>query len=376
MPLPRRGSNSTSRGLDRLQASLTNLQAVHAAQKGMSEPAHAPMAGSEAQESAAATDGAELSSIPLEAAELQDGTLCQLPIDQIHIADVNVRLVTDADPDLVELAQSMQERGLLQPIVVGVDRGQYILIAGERRLRAARQLGWTTIPAVVTLKARPEWAIDMLVENIQRKQLDPWEEAQGYRRLLDQGWSLRQIARRVAKSPGYISVVLKLMSYPAIRAALEARTIPSLSLAMELNRLMTTDGTPIQPGVLDAAIDFIRRAKPTQAELREWVHEALARIEAERPVPPGRSHARRRPTSFLRREVQRWQVIRERELPQLSALELRALRSFLEEQLTFLTHLEGEQSGKAPQQLDPEKPDQAKALDPENPDEAQARDGV
>lgn len=302
------------------------------------------------QEPAAPAPSAELPAKPVEegaaepaaasfAAGPEPERITELPVDVIEVQAVNVRVVADEDPDVAELAQSMQERGLLQPILVGVDRGRYVLIAGERRLRAARALGWRTIPAVVTLKPRDEWTVDMLVENVQRKALDPWEEAEGYRRLLQQGLSLREAARRVGKSPGYISVLLKLTAHPAIRAALQARTIPSVALALELNRLLAADGTPLRPGLLEAAIDYIRRAKPTQPELREWVYEQLR--AADTPAPTARR--RRRATSLIQREVQRWEQLRNRELPRLTPLELRALRTLLAEQLEYLTALEARQ---------------------------------
>src|SRR5262245_59546209 len=90
-----------------------------------------------------------------------------------------------AEEALDELASSLRRHGLLQPLVVRRVAGHYELIAGERRLRAAERAGLETVPVVVR-EARPEERLELaLIENLQRENLTPLEEAEAYRQLLD-----------------------------------------------------------------------------------------------------------------------------------------------------------------------------------------------
>lgn len=126
--------------------------------------------------------------------------------------------------ELAELEQSIRSSGLLQPITVRhASGGGYELIAGERRLRAASRIGWTEIPAVVRdLDDRTMLTLAM-VENLQRSDLNPIEEADGYRRLLDEfGLTQQQVAEVVGKDRSTIANALRLLQLPAdVRRLLE-----------------------------------------------------------------------------------------------------------------------------------------------------------
>ena len=123
------------------------------------------------------------------------------------------------DEALAALAASITEVGVLQPIVVrpGEPEGTYVLIAGERRLRAAALAGLGSIPAVIRSAESDEWYLsEALIENVQRKDLSPLEEAAAYRNLLeDFGMTHEQVATRVGKSRSAVTNTLRLLQLPA-----------------------------------------------------------------------------------------------------------------------------------------------------------------
>ncbi len=136
---------------------------------------------------------------------------------------------TAFDPEaLAELAASIREHGLIQPLIVtqqGPER--YQLIAGERRLQAARMAGMATVPVIVK-EATPQQALELaLVENIQRADLNPLEEAAAFRQLVDEfGLSQEQVAERVGKSRVAVTNTLRLLRLPAeVKQALADGTI-------------------------------------------------------------------------------------------------------------------------------------------------------
>jgi ParB family chromosome partitioning protein len=125
------------------------------------------------------------------------------------------------EEDLAELVVSIREIGVLQPIVVrplvgAVDGGpQYELIMGERRLRATKQLGLTSIPAVIKNTADEDMLRDALLENLHRANLNPLEEASAYQQLLtDFGITQEQLGERIGRSRPQITNTLRLLRLP------------------------------------------------------------------------------------------------------------------------------------------------------------------
>jgi ParB family chromosome partitioning protein len=119
------------------------------------------------------------------------------------------------DDTLEELAASMREVGVLQPIVVTESGDSFVLIAGERRWRAAKRAGLTSIPAVVREATGNSTLVEALVENVQRQDLSPLEEANAYRQLLENyGMTQEAVADRVGKSRPTISNTLRLLQLP------------------------------------------------------------------------------------------------------------------------------------------------------------------
>lgn len=146
----------------------------------------------------------------------EDNTIRDLEISQIKPSQYQPRR-TFAPDQLTELAHSLAKNGLLQPIVVRqVGAQQYEIIAGERRFRAAQQLKWTTIPALVRNYSDQQSASLALIENLQRQDLNPIEEARAYKKLAAMN-NLRQedLAAQLGKSQSYIANKLRLLKLDA-----------------------------------------------------------------------------------------------------------------------------------------------------------------
>ncbi|MEX1271312.1 MAG: ParB/RepB/Spo0J family partition protein [Acidimicrobiia bacterium] len=139
-----------------------------------------------------------------------------LPVDSIVPNPQQPRTRFD-DEALAALAESIAEIGLLQPIVVRESDTGYVLVAGERRLRAAKRAGLTEIPAVIRAVDDDAGSlVQALVENVQREDLTPLEEAAAYQQMLDDfGMTHTAIAERVGKSRSAISNALRLLGLPA-----------------------------------------------------------------------------------------------------------------------------------------------------------------
>jgi ParB family transcriptional regulator, chromosome partitioning protein len=125
--------------------------------------------------------------------------------------------VTFDPADLAELESSLKVHGLLQPVVVRKAPGGdgYELIAGERRFRAASRLGWTDIPAIIRQVDDSELLTLALIENLQRSDLDPVEEAEGYRKLIDDfGLTQQEVAEAIGKDRSTVANILRLLNLP------------------------------------------------------------------------------------------------------------------------------------------------------------------
>ncbi len=138
-----------------------------------------------------------------------------LKTEQIHASRFQPRLVFSQEK-IEELARSIQEKGVIQPILVRtVSDDSYELIAGERRLRAVKHLGLTEIPAIVRRIADADLLETSIIENIQREELNPIEEAKAYRRLAQEfGHTQDHIANRVGKDKTSVSNLLRILNLP------------------------------------------------------------------------------------------------------------------------------------------------------------------
>lgn len=150
---------------------------------------------------------------------------------QIDVGDIvsnpfQPRTVFDED-SIAELARTIHTHGVIQPIVVRRRNGRYEIIAGERRWRAVKSLGWSTIPAIVREMNDAQTASAALIENLQREGLTPIEEAVAYQQLLElHGLTQESLAQRLGKGQSTIANKLRLLHLPSgVQEALMTRTI-------------------------------------------------------------------------------------------------------------------------------------------------------
>jgi ParB/RepB/Spo0J family partition protein len=154
-----------------------------------------------------------------------------LPLSSISVTGDNPRRALVLD----ELKESIEAHGLLQPVVVRrARRGRYELIAGHRRFAAVSELGWPTVPAVVRSDAQLQAPVLGLVENLQRRNLQPTEEAAALEALVRvRGWTTREVAEAVKRSQAYVSKRLRVFEDPLMAPAVLNNQL-SVSAAEEL----------------------------------------------------------------------------------------------------------------------------------------------
>ncbi len=192
---------------------------------------------------------------------------------------------------LAELALSVREVGLLQPIVVRkVMPGHYELVMGERRWRAAERAGLERVPAIVRDTAENDMLRDALIENLHREQLNPLEEAAAYQQLLDDfGVTHEELAQRVGRSRPHISNTIRLLNLPpavqkrvaaGVLSAGHARALLVIEDPYEQDRLahrIVAEGLSVRAVEEIAAVGDGARVKPER------------RPAANKPVAPGLS---------------------------------------------------------------------------------------
>ncbi len=215
-----------------------------------------------------------------------------VPLDRIDPNPQQPRM-SFAEDTLLELAASITEHGVLQPILIRPgDEGRYQLVAGERRWRGARIAGLTDIPALIE-EIDDDTALEIsIIENLQREDLSPLDEALMYERMTtDHGYSLRRLAQKLGKDKGYIENRLRLADAPAEIKQLVSLRKDTLSHAYELLKVddpkkrrklaeqvgrgelslvklrERIDGRPPREAAGDASVnDVIRAEEPQPAE--------------------------------------------------------------------------------------------------------------
>lgn len=142
----------------------------------------------------------------------------QIPLVQIG-ANPDQPRKTFSDNELAELAASIKEKGVLQPILLRSVQGRphlYEIVAGERRYRASKLAGLNEIPALVKTLTNENAMEIALIENVQRENLNPIEEGAAYKNLMDKcGYELADVARLIGKSESYIRNIMRLETLPA-----------------------------------------------------------------------------------------------------------------------------------------------------------------
>ena len=185
---------------------------------------------------------------------------------------------TFAPEDLAELASSIRVNGLLQPVLVrrSASGRSYELVAGERRLRAVKQLGWTEIPALVREVDDRTLLVLALVENLQRENLGPLDEAEGYQVLRDMfGYTQQEIADAVGKSRPAVANMLRLRTLPpSVR-----RLVAEGALSMGHGRAILGVDDPLR------AADLAREAAAGGWSVRETERKVRELLKGSSPEP-------------------------------------------------------------------------------------------
>lgn len=256
------------------------------------------------------------------AVELQPvpgATFAELPLDSIVPNRDQPRTVFDED-DLAELVHSIGEIGVLQPIVVRAIAGEtssaggpaYELVMGERRWRASRAAGRTTIPAIVRDTADEFMLRDALLENLHRAQLNPLEEAAAYQQLLqDFGCTQEELAARIGRSRPQVSNTIRLMKLPplvqrrvaaGVLSAGHARALLGLPDAAAMERVaqrvvaegLSVRGTEevVAMGVDQPPAARVSQPTPDNPELTELANVLGDRLDTRVSVTMGRKRGR------------------------------------------------------------------------------------
>jgi len=195
------------------------------------------------------------------------------------------------DPQLIrELADSIRERGVLQPVLLRPQGDGYQLVAGERRLLATQEAGFSTIPAIIRPLTDRESLLIALIENLQRENLNPIDEARAYYRLASEyGLSHDEIGQRVGKDRSTVSNMLRFVNLPAeVQAHLEsgrisaghARALLSLTSAKSQGELAAATASngwsvrELEDRVKRMSTD--RGARPRRAPKRAFSGELMA----------------------------------------------------------------------------------------------------
>lgn len=195
----------------------------------------------------------------------------------------------EPDPDqprksvgnIEELMASIKEHGIIQPIVVSPNGPEsFLIIAGERRFSAARNLGLETVPAIIRTVEEHRRLEVQLIENIHRQELNPMEEATAYRRLMEEfQLSQRQLAARLGKSPAGINETLRILSLPdEILESVRTSERLTRSVLLEIAKQETPDA---QMALWHQAVSgtlTVKAAREKKAAPNETTHAPKTRV--------------------------------------------------------------------------------------------------
>ena len=200
------------------------------------------------------------------------GQVLLIPSEQILPNPNQPRQVFDQS-ELVNLAISIRMNGILQPITVRQSGSRYELVSGERRLRASKIAGLTSVPCIVidvnTLKS----AVLSLIENLQRQNLGYFEEAVAIQRLMkDYELSQEEVARRLGKAPSTVSNKLRLLTLPSDVQLKHIESSLSERHARALLRLETEEMAPMLQKIIDKGMNITQ----TEAMIDAYINEKTA----------------------------------------------------------------------------------------------------
>ncbi|MCI8537126.1 MAG: ParB/RepB/Spo0J family partition protein [Oscillospiraceae bacterium] len=208
----------------------------------------------------------------------QQGSSLTLPISQVEASLKQPRKHFDEE-SLAELAGSIRQHGIIQPLVVRhLATGYYQIISGERRWRAARLAGLNEIPAII-IEADDRKAMELgLIENLQREDLNPMEEAQGYDTLIrEHGLTQEEVAQRVGKSRPAVANALRLLNLPENLKPLVEEGKLSSGHARTLLPIKNSD---LQARLAQRIVDEDLSVRQVEALVKKLTQE-----EPEKPAP-------------------------------------------------------------------------------------------
>lgn len=224
----------------------------------------------------------------------------ELPVGRriaIHLIEANPDQPRTAFGDLEELTKSIAARGVLEPILVRPrEDGRFTIVSGERRYRAAIEAGLAEIPCIEMDLSDSELLEVALVENLQRKDLTPFEEADGYRALKDRwAYTHEQIAEAIGKSRVSVTEALAIGRLPeAVKEECRRADIASKSFLLELGRLPSEDqmleAVKSWLGGENVTRDTLREAKKDPGKPEKARHGALRKSYALDYVPDDRRY--------------------------------------------------------------------------------------
>jgi ParB family chromosome partitioning protein len=201
-----------------------------------------------------------------------------IAVDQIRPSHQQVRTRFEAEP-LGELAESIRLHGVLQPLLVRKLSDGYELIAGERRWRAARLAGMSAVPAVVRSDTNNDEQLVLgLIENLQRADLDPIEEARGLRRLTEEfGLTHDEVAQRIGRHRVSVTHSLRLLAAcPAVQSSVAAGVIS----AGHARALVALDGQTTQEHGLKVVIARHLSVRQTENWVRTYRPSRMRRVDS------------------------------------------------------------------------------------------------
>jgi len=207
----------------------------------------------------------------------------EVPVELIDRSPYQPRTQID-EAALQELAASIRVTGVIQPITVRAVDGRYQLVAGERRWLASQRAGKATVPAIVRQLSNEQAMEIAIIENLQREDLNPVEQARAYERLSrDFGLTQEQMAQRTGKDRSSVSNFLRLLKLPAEVLAMVESSKLSFGHA---KALMTLDSTEAMTRLAQRAVQLSMSVRQLEAAVYELMHPEPAAAKPERAVDP------------------------------------------------------------------------------------------
>jgi ParB family transcriptional regulator, chromosome partitioning protein len=207
----------------------------------------------------------------------------ELPLDAVVPNPRQPRSYFDEE-ELAELVASVREVGLLQPVVVRpTSAGRYELVMGERRWRACREAGLTTVPAIVRETGDEDLLRDALLENLHRSDLNPLEEAAAYGQLLeDFGATHEELAARIGRSRSQVTNTLRLLQLPA---AVQRRVAAGVLSAGHARALLGLDDAAAQEALANRIVAEGLSVRAVEEEVALAARGGVPRVRGSRPRP-------------------------------------------------------------------------------------------